>query len=332
MKKQYYIFGLVIIFVILVGGFFVKETKEDREDVLNEEIKTGDSFESIIVDDHERTYLLHVPPKYSSTKKYPLLLVFHGGGGNSEKIAKQTGFSDYADRERFIVVYPDSIEKNWNDGRGTTDAEKLGVDDVKFVRSLVEQLKEKFSIDEKRIYATGVSNGGIFSHLLGCEMVDVFAAIGPVIGSIATNIVSACNPIDPISVVVIQGTEDPFIPIEGGDTKHKARDLGDGGLVESAQNTMELWASKNGCKMPPRVTTLPVLVEDGTHVEKTTYDQCRNNTKVTYHIVKGMGHIWPSGTASRLRGVVRSRISGPASRNIDATEVIWEFFAGKSKK
>ncbi|TSC77521.1 MAG: polyhydroxybutyrate depolymerase, partial [Parcubacteria group bacterium Gr01-1014_33] len=252
--------------------------------------------------------------------------LFHGGGGSGQKIASQTGFAAKADQEGFILVAPDGIANNWNDGRDTTDAYKQGVDDVKFIRTLIETLKTKLSIDQNQIYATGVSNGGIFSHHLGCEMADVFAAIAPDVGSLATNLAPRCNPQNPISVVVIQGTEDPFIPINGGDTKNKRfKNMGDGGLVLSAQDAMKFWASKNGCNLTPAVTNLPPQVNDGTNVTKKHYTNCRNNVEVAYYIVNGMGHTWPPKSPQV------PFVSGPSTKNIDATEVFWEFFKTHAK-
>lgn len=303
-----------LIFVILSAIFVTPVFSEHRQIH-----SSGDYRQSIVVDKMERTYILHIPVGFVTQKSYPLLLGFHGGGGSGEKFSRQTNFNAYADKEGFIAAYPDGIEHNWNDGRGTTDSEKLGIDDVKFVRALIEHLKGSLPIDAKRIYATGVSNGGIFSQRLACEMPDVFAAIGSDVGSIATNIAPKCNPSKPISVVAIQGTADPFIPINGGDTKHKEFGIGDGGLVESAENTMNLWASKNSCSAA-RKERLPVLVDDGTSVDKTTYSGCRDNAEVVYYIVNGMGHGWPP-----KKGQV-TQISGPASGNIYATKVFWEFF------
>jgi polyhydroxybutyrate depolymerase len=234
-------------------------------------------------------------------------------------VAKQTGFSDDADREGFLVVYPDGIEHNWNDGRGTTDAERLGVDDVKFVRALIEELTRTFPIDPARIYATGVSNGGIFTHRLGCELADVLAAIGPVIGPIASPMASRCRSSRPISVIGIQGTADPFIPIQGGEEGWQSG-LGDGGLVESAEDTMALWAAKNGCAPTPRKDTLPARVNDGTHVQRIVYSPCRDGTEVHYYLVDGMGHGWPPKPPRS------ERLSGRTSQNLNATELIWEFF------
>lgn len=285
----------------------------------------GDSQGSIMVDQRQRTYLVHLPTGYTPATRYPLLLVFHGGRGAGAKIAKQTGFGGYADREGFIAVFPDGIEHNWNDGRGTTDAERLGVDDVKFVRMLTAHLQQALSIDPARIYATGVSNGGIFAHRLGCELADVLAGIGPVIGAMPSRLMSACRPAEPISIMAIQGDADPFIPIHGGEEGWQSG-LGDGGLLESAESTRVFWARKNDCSDPPDVIQIPPTVQDGTRVTTSTYARCANGVEVQYHVVEGMGHVWPPKPAQA------PRISGPSSQNLNASEVIWEFFKSHPKR
>lgn len=334
MKIQLKILLCIIFVSIFTSSIFAlaqNTTREERRERLREWIKkrrekTKQSLqkygpgETITVDGRERTYLIHIPPGFNSTEPYPLVLVFHGGAGNGEQIARQTSFREYADKEGFIVVFPNGIQNGWNDGRGTTDPEKLGVDDIKFIRKLIEHLKSKLPIDSKMIYAAGVSNGGIFSQRVACELSDVIAAIGSDVGPIATKLTFECNPSQPISIVAIQGTVDPSIPINGGIVKHKTLGFGDGGLVESAKKTMRFWASKNTCSSTTRKETLPALVNDGTTVEKTTYSGCRGNTEVVYYIVNGMGHVWPP-----KEGQVK-RISGPTSHNINATKVFWDFF------
>ena len=124
----------------------LRERRERGQRLSDQEHKPGDSQGALVVEGRERSYLLHLPAGFVSApgvgnRHYPLILVFHGGHGSGEKVAGQTKFSDYADREQFIVVYPDGIEHSWNDGRGTTKAAQLGVDDVRFVRLLIEELK-----------------------------------------------------------------------------------------------------------------------------------------------------------------------------------------------
>lgn len=280
----------------------------------------GDYRETVLAGERERSYLLYIPRGFDEQKKYPLLFGFHGGNGSGEKFARQTDLDAAADREGFVAVFPDGIEHNWNDGRDTTDAYKAGADDIAFVRALVESLKAKLPIDEKRIYATGVSNGGVFSHRLACETADIFGAVGPVSGLMATKFVPRCNPSGTVSVVAIHGTADQGMPIQGGDQQGGFAVLGDGGVLESAESTRKFWASRNGCNLTPSTANLPPRVNDGTSVVKIHYSGCRNNTEVIYYVVNGMGHSWPPKKPQA------PRIAGPTSQNINATEVIWEFF------
>ena len=130
----------------------------------------------------ERSYLLHLPTGYSAKRRYPLVVILHGSKGDSKQVAEQTGMSSKADAEKFVVVYPQGIGKSWADGRGVSDADEKGVDDVAFIRDLVAKLRSELSIDPKRIYAGGISNGAMMASRLACDMTDTFAAIGTVAG------------------------------------------------------------------------------------------------------------------------------------------------------
>lgn len=313
------ILGLALL--VVLGFFLFRFLRRTDKPV----VAAGDYQRSIMVDGRTRTYLLHLPKGYSPESIYPLVMIFHGGGGSGKKIAGQTGFSDYADGEGFIAVYPDGIKHGWNDGRDSTDAYRAGVDDVKFVRLLVEDLKGEFLIDGKGVYAAGISNGGFFSQRLACEMADVFAAIGTVVASMPTEFAPRCSPAAPIAIAVIQGTEDPFVPITGGEVRHKTLGIGAGGAAASAAATLEFWAEKNLCAASPVREALPVKVSDGTSVEKTVHSSCQDHAAVEYYIVSGMGHGWPP------KGGRLPRVNGPASQNIDATAVFWQFFKAHPK-
>ena len=284
-------------------------------------LRPGDSRETVIVNGRERTYLLHLPTGYSSAKWYPLVLLFHGGSGSGQKIAGQTGFREYADREGFLLACPDGIEHNWSDGRGTTDAERLGVDDLAFVRALLAQVQRRWSVDAARIYAAGPSNGGIFTYRLGCEMADVFAAIAPVIGNLAEPLATTCAPSAPLSVLAINGSSDSLIPIQGGECCKR----GDGGRLLSTESSLEIFLHTNGCATTPARAVLPTRVEDGTRVERYTYPGCAHQTEVIWYLVHGMGHGWPPKPPQA------KRFAGPTSQNLDATQVIWEFFKRHAK-
>lgn len=328
MKKFFLVAAIFAAAILLLGGLrLLRQPRDAQQPPLPTAgaYSAGDYHEALVIDGRDRTYHFRVPQGYSLSSRYPLVAVFHGGGGSGQKVASQTDFPEKADKEGFIAVFPDGIKHNWNDGRDTTDAYKQGVDDIKFVRAMIEILKTKLPIDSRKIYAAGVSNGGIFSERLGCEMADVFAAIGPVVGPIATNLVPRCNPSAPISVVGIQGVADPAIPIGGGE-QGGFGGLGDGGFVESADATMRLWAQKNGCPATPAISDLQPKVSDGTRVKKYAYAPCRGGAEVHYYIVEGMGHGWPPKRPQA------PRLAGPTSQNINATDVIWEFFAAHPKQ
>ena len=209
---------------------------------------------SIIVADRPRTYLLHVPA-VSSDKPLPLVIVLRGGGQSSKGAQRFTGFDEVADREGFIVAYPDAIAHKWNDGRGTTQAAKEGVDDVRFIRELTAQISKDHNVDPHRIYATGPSNGGFITHRLACELSDALVAAGPVIAGFPLDYRDSCRPAKPISIIMIQGTTNKLVPFGGGQVGGKGH-WGAGGKTDSAESTRAFSAKAGrlqgaaGCRRP----------------------------------------------------------------------------------
>ena len=243
---------------------------------------------------------------------------------------EMTGFSALADRDGVIVVYPQGVDHSWADGRGTTAADKQHVDDVGFASAMVADISRRASINAKQIYATGPSNGGIFSNRLGCELAATLAGIGPVIGAIASDVAPRCQPASPIAVVAIQSVNDPLVPFNGGQVKENAR-IGEGGSVASARATQELWRAADGCGSQPGVTTLPVRVNDGTSVVRRQFPGCKSGTDVVWYEIQGGGHRWPPHQAATPAEKLAARLFGMSSQNIDATETIWQFFKSHPK-
>lgn len=275
---------------------------------------------SIESGEFERTFTVHIPQGYDHQTASPLVFVFHGGGGDAEGM-QGLGFNALADRDEVIVVYPNGIEKNWADGRGTTDAALAGADDVTFVRDMLDELSSRQNIDAEAVFATGISNGGILSHRLACDLADRIAAIGPVVGSLASDYRPTCNPSEEIGVISIRGTEDPFINFEGGDSTHKTFEmLGDGGPIESAEDARLFWASQNGCDDAVVEALAPIDTDDPTRVTQITHEGCDGGVRVVYYAVEGMGHTWPPNEGPA------PRISGSSSSQLNATELVWEFF------
>ena len=281
----------------------------------------GTVVRTVEVENTRRTYLLHVPSSYNRNKPIPLVLVFHGGEGQPQQIERHTGFSALADREAFIVAYPEGVNKHWNDGRANAPR----VDDVAFATAVIDDLARTLNVDRKRIYATGISNGGMFSQRLACELSGTIAAIASVAATMPDALRVRCKPSQPISVLMIHGTDDPLIPYRGGAMPRGTL----GGNVLSAPDAIKFWVAHNKCSPTP--TTLELGVDrdpkDGTRVESESYDHCAANVDVELVTVVGGGHTLPSS-----RQYLPERLVGRTSMEINGTEAIWSFFKRQAAK
>ncbi|MDP6439097.1 MAG: PHB depolymerase family esterase [Candidatus Brocadiia bacterium] len=269
-----------------------------------------------------RTYRLHVPPPRARERAAPLLIVLHGGGGTGERMERltRTGFNALADRDGFIVVYPDGVERRWNDGRKavTYRAQREEIDDVGFVSALIDKLAADFRVDTKRVYVTGISNGGLMAFRLALELPDKVVAIAPVTPSLPIEFEEA-KPPQSIPVLMINGTKDPLVPWEGGDIGFSWKKLG---KVLSTAKTVEFWVRHNGCRRELERTMLQDKApDDATRVTVETYGGGNDGAEVVLYRVEGGGHTWPGGWQ-----YLPERVIGKTSRDIDASEVIWEFF------
>ncbi|HYM23658.1 MAG TPA: PHB depolymerase family esterase [Vicinamibacterales bacterium] len=279
--------------------------------------------ESVALDYQGRTrrYLLHVPDSPGGA----LVLAFHGGGETPENQQQISSFDALSDRSRFIVAYPEGIGKSWADGRGTTNADRDGVDDVGFARAVVMDIAKTQAIDRTRIYATGPSNGGIFVNRLACDAPDLFVAVAPVIGTIASKLAPSCHPPVPVAVVGVQGVADPVVPFKGGEVGGTLRGASAGGAVESSRATQELWRSIDGCDPTPASTPMHAGVQDGTSVTRRVYSGCKAD--VVWYEIEGGGHRWPPHKTQGVAENLARRTLGVSSQNINASETIWAFFA-----
>jgi polyhydroxybutyrate depolymerase len=278
---------------------------------------TNDEARNIDVHGLSRSYLIHVPTSYKKDKAVPLVLVFHGGGGDADGMVRYSHFDALADREGFIAIYPDGTLKQWNDGRLMAPKS----DDVGFVRAIIDEVEKTYKIDRKRIYATGMSNGAMMSQRLACEMSGTLAAVAPVAGTMPDDFAPRCSPTEPISVLMIHGTDDPLVPYNGGSITLGQRAIG--GKVWSAADTIKYWAKSDKCGEKPTTSMLPdAAPQDGTRISHDVYSGCAADTEVALLTVNGGGHTWPSGIQ-----YLPERFIGKTSKDIDATETIWDFFA-----
>ncbi|CAG1770807.1 Oxidized polyvinyl alcohol hydrolase [uncultured bacterium] len=281
---------------------------------------------TITIDGIEREYILHLPKSYAGDIPLPLVMVFHGGGGTAKQIKSHTGFNKLADKENFIVVYPNSVDKNWSDGR-IGDKLPMERDDVKFISNLIDTLSAKYRIDTKRVFSTGISNGGFFSFYLALKLSGKILAVAPVTANIPENLKDSYKPEYPVSLLLINGTDDPLVKYEGGFVGFKDDEGGRGRSV-STDSTIKIWLENNKCATGSSVEKIPdVNKKDDCSASRYTYTGCVDNTEVVLVKITGGGHTWPGASQYLPKFIV-----GKVCRDFRATEVIWDFFKNSKSR
>ena len=262
----------------------------------------------VVSSGYPRTFRVHVPPGYRSDRPMPVVMSFHGYVSSGASHERETRLSPFADREGFIVVYPNALDawsmqrfstvpwlRSWNAGSCCGDAQGYQLDDVAFVRALLAQLESQLCVDQRRVYAAGMSNGGMLAHRLACELSDRIAAVAAVS---SVNVLHDCHPSRPVPVLQMNGTEDHIVPYDGS------------AWFSSAQASVDGWALRNDCDPAALITTF----EHGdttcvAHTGCVPVEQCT---------IRGGGHAWPGGSAPPPLG--------KASRDFSANEQLWRFF------
>ena len=250
-----------------------------------------------------RSFNIFVPDTYDPSEPVPLLFCLHGYGSNHDVIMEYTDFNTIASSENFIAVYPQGSLLNgithWNVGGWTVGS---FVDDISFIDLIIETVSDSYSINPDRIYSTGMSNGGYMSFLLACQLSEKIAAVASVTGSMTPQTFYSCQPQRAISVLQMHGTSDGVVPYGG----NQAWTMG-------INTVVNYWKTHNNCSASPTVIDLPdIYTFDNSTVQEITYSNGDNNTMVKHYKVNGGGHDW--------FGVW-------GNRDINATELIWEFFS-----
>jgi len=258
-----------------------------------------------------RNYLLYVPRSYQKNHPLPLLLVFHGGEGHAYNMPLFTSFDQIAEAKGFVVAYPDGVNRHWNDGRGLSPA-----DDVGFVRALIAEVEQSYSIDRARIYATGISNGGFFSQKLACDLADEIAAVSSVAATIPEPLLRTCHPVRPVSIMFMQGTKDPIVNIEGGTVGPSH------GRNISLADSVRFWVEYNQTSAKPESSDLPSHDTNGTSVHRDVYSGGKQGAEVIVYTIRGGGHTWPAGPQ-----YLPALVVGKVNHDINGSEVMWEFFS-----
>ena len=290
--------AMVLLAAAIVGGCGSGDTSPaaasrteaaDGEGLLGEWVASGGL---------RRTYGLHVPEGCRGGQRpCPLIVAFHGAGG-SQRFPESVGLFRAADRGGFVVAAPDGVAGDWALGcGGCTLPDRSGIDDIRMTASLVTHLSQRLAIDLSRVYATGRSNGGSFTHRLACSYPLAGAAV--VSGTLFDS--AACRPSRAVPLIAFHGRADGVVPYVQG--------------AVAAQT----WAGLDGCVTIPAATALPDRVADGTSVARYDFPECREGSEVIFFAIDGGGHNWPGSPTPETAGL--------QTHDIEASEEIVDFFA-----
>jgi len=270
----------------------------------------------------QRSYRLHVPAGYDGARALPLVVVVHGAFDNARGIEKFSGFSRLADRENFIVLYPNGIGilgwlQHWNAGHCCGKAAEDNIDDVGYLAAAIEDVTAKLAVDRRRVYMVGFSNGGMLTYRFAAEKGDLLAAAAPMAASAGGRASSTvpewriADPVTPLPLLVIHGLADDDIPYAGGRSEHRGGER----TYWPVEASIRPWIDRNGCKGPPAQSSL-----NHGAVRVRHWKACRDKATIVFYGLENWGHVWPG---PYFTGDLP--VDDPL-RNFDAAEIIWEFF------
>jgi polyhydroxybutyrate depolymerase len=271
-----------------------------------------------------RSYIVHVPPQAAGGEPLPVILNFHGGGSNASQEEQYTGMDKAADRVGFIAVYPNGTGYfgrvlTWNAGQCCAYAMRNSVDDVGFTRAAIDDLSRRARIDSRRIYATGISNGGMMAYRLGAELSDRIAAIAPVE---AVLVVSTNGPSRPVPLMAFNSLDDSYVPYGGGFGRSGNR--AHPSPFPPVDPVIARWRGFDKCPETPRVGKSLKGAAGSADAKNAatpyTWGPCAQASEVVLWKLSGSGHVWPGATSNPRR------LLGPGTNVIDANEQMWDFF------
>jgi polyhydroxybutyrate depolymerase len=256
----------------------------------------------------DRTYRVYRPSSLSWLNAVPLVVVLHGGFGSGLQAENDYHWDAEADAHGFIVAYPDGIDHSWNAGTCCGPAVRQDVDDVRFLTTLIEHLRANQHVDPDRIYVTGMSNGAMMAYRLACESSTHIAAIGSVAGTLA----APCSGAPQTSVMEIHGADDAYVPLHGGISRGFDRTP-----RRAVSDVIAEWRAIDECEKNIISIEGPVATDTA---------RCAGGRDVTLITVAGAGHQWPGSVAPTQAATMLFHLD-PPSRALDATDVLWAFFA-----
>jgi polyhydroxybutyrate depolymerase len=270
-----------------------------------------------------RSYIVHVPPNASGASALPAILNFHGAGTNAEQQERYSGMDATADRDGFVVVYPNGTGRGtraltWNAGGCCGAAARNNVDDVGFIRAVLDDLATRIHIDRARVYATGMSNGAMMAYRLGVEAADRIAAIAPVEGGL---MVRTSGPARPMPLMIFNSVDDRYVPYQGrfgrlGRITHETP-------FPRVDDELARWRGFDGCppeaRVGPTLKGAPGSADADNSATRYEWGPCASGSKIVLWKLAGSGHVWPGTTRS-------PSWLGRATQVIDANNQMWHFF------
>jgi len=257
----------------------------------------------------------------------PLVIVLHGGAQSGTDMMTRTAWPQVARDGQFGVVFPDGLGRAWADlrpaARRTLSAPPKGTDDVAFIAQLIDKFVRDGSADPRRIYVTGVSNGGAMAMTMVCARADLFAAAASVIFNLGDEAAQACHASRAVPMLLMNGTADPIVPYEGGQGSSR---FAAGGFW-STEQTLAFWRQTNGCE-PANAETTDLDDRDPSDQSTVTriISHCPAGHDVVLYRINGGGHRMPGRIPDARFPRMVTYMLGPQNHDVDGAEVIWDFF------
>jgi polyhydroxybutyrate depolymerase len=264
---------------------------------------------SLLHKEEKRRYIVYLPSAYAGQpqKSFPVVFNFHGGGMSMAEQMLYTQMNRAAERHQFIAVYPAGIKQDWNVGFGMSYLE--GSDDIGFTEALLAKLKQEYRVDSKRVYATGLSRGGFFALRIAAELPHRFAAVASVGAPMPEPVVRHHAKPGKVGVLLMHGTADQVVAYAGKPTGYL-----------SAEDSYAYWLKQNGLQ-PAGASRRVVDTDAGDGTEVTWLEQGSGRQRVALLTIREGGHTWPGADPFNVGLPI-----GKTSRDIDANEVMWQFF------
>ncbi|MGZ4864708.1 MAG: extracellular catalytic domain type 1 short-chain-length polyhydroxyalkanoate depolymerase [Halobacteriota archaeon] len=273
MRPSLFLFVYIgVIAAIVTASAFYWFTQNSNE----QPVRPGDYHVTLMFQGYTRSYDLHVPPQYDGNTSLPLVVALHQSGGDAATFANRTGFNKEADAEGFFVVYPQGLNNSFNAGSCCQPSSLQKIDDVGFIDMILVKLKSELAVNDSRVYATGLSNGGMLAYRLACEDSEDFAAIASVAG---TSVVEGCNATRPVSVLEVHGTADSVVPYNNTTRSESALP------VPPAVDAISYWTQHDRTVSVQRQQV-------ANNVTATTYGGGSNDTEVVIYTINGGTHEW----------------------------------------